>query len=185
MSNGFSAADMSTAAANGHTEGYQVGYADAVKAFDAAQPAAEPVVPTQEMLDAGINALLTFRKSGGDFTVHPSHAAQEVLKAALAASTPAAPGIDLEPLIAIRNQLHQMSAAKDLGEGWADVVIELVGDVQKVIDASPKGGSDAYITLQRIDVKRILAGDENSPGYVLSRRRISDCMQATSAEVGS
>lgn len=38
--NGFSSADMSTAAANGHADGYQAGYADAVKAFDAAQPAA-------------------------------------------------------------------------------------------------------------------------------------------------
>ncbi len=35
MSNGFSAADMSTAAANGHAEGYQAGYADAVKAVEA------------------------------------------------------------------------------------------------------------------------------------------------------
>ena len=40
--NGFSPADMSTAAANGHAEGYQAGYADSVKAFDAAQPAAAP-----------------------------------------------------------------------------------------------------------------------------------------------
>lgn len=39
-SNAFTAADMSTAAANGHHDGYQAGYADAVKAFDAAQPAA-------------------------------------------------------------------------------------------------------------------------------------------------
>ena len=31
---------MTTAAANGHRDGYQAGYADAVKAFDAAQPAA-------------------------------------------------------------------------------------------------------------------------------------------------
>jgi hypothetical protein len=55
-------------------------------------------------------------------------------------STPAVPGIDLEPLIAIRNRLHQLSAANDLGDGWADVVIELMGDVQTLIDASPKGG---------------------------------------------
>lgn len=38
--NGFSSADMSTAAANGYAEGYQAGYADAVKVFEAAQPAA-------------------------------------------------------------------------------------------------------------------------------------------------
>lgn len=40
MSNGFSAADMSTAAANGHAEGYQAGYADAVKAVEAGKDAA-------------------------------------------------------------------------------------------------------------------------------------------------
>ncbi len=39
-SNVFSAADMSTAAANRHRDGYQAGYADAVKAIEAAQPAA-------------------------------------------------------------------------------------------------------------------------------------------------
>ena len=33
-SNAFSAADMTTAAANGHRDGYQAGYADAVKAFE-------------------------------------------------------------------------------------------------------------------------------------------------------
>ncbi|WP_293705999.1 hypothetical protein, partial [Stenotrophomonas sp. UBA7606] len=38
--NGFSAADMSTAAANGHAEGYQAGYADAVKAVEAGKDAA-------------------------------------------------------------------------------------------------------------------------------------------------
>ncbi len=46
--NGFSAADMSTAAANGHAEGYQAGYADAVKAVEVGKPAAaqEAVSPT-------------------------------------------------------------------------------------------------------------------------------------------
>lgn len=38
--NGFSAADMSTAAANGHRDGYQAGYADAVKAVEVGKPAA-------------------------------------------------------------------------------------------------------------------------------------------------
>lgn len=43
--NGFTAADMSTAAANGHRDGYQAGYADAVKAYETGKPAAaqEPV----------------------------------------------------------------------------------------------------------------------------------------------
>lgn len=40
--NGFSAEDMSTAAANGHRDGYQAGYADAVKAVEVGKPAAAP-----------------------------------------------------------------------------------------------------------------------------------------------
>lgn len=40
--NGSSAADMSTAAASGHAEGYQAGYADAVKAVEAGKDAAAP-----------------------------------------------------------------------------------------------------------------------------------------------
>lgn len=38
--NGFSAADMSTAAASAHRNGYQAGYADAVKAVEVGKPAA-------------------------------------------------------------------------------------------------------------------------------------------------
>lgn len=43
-SNAFTAADMTTAAANGHRDGYQAGYADAVKAVEVGKPAAAPVV---------------------------------------------------------------------------------------------------------------------------------------------
>lgn len=37
----------------------------------------------QDVLDAGTRALLDFRKSGGDWTEHPAHAAEAVLLAAL------------------------------------------------------------------------------------------------------
>jgi hypothetical protein len=50
MSNGFSSADMSTAAANGHAEGYQAGYADAVKAMDHIGDANKMVSSAQEAL---------------------------------------------------------------------------------------------------------------------------------------
>lgn len=46
--NGFSAADMSTAAANGHRDGYQAGYADAVKAMDHIGDANKMVGAAQE-----------------------------------------------------------------------------------------------------------------------------------------
>jgi len=69
-----------------------------------------------------------------------------------AAPVTAAPGIDLEPLIAIRNRLHQLSAANDLGDGWADVVIELMGDVQTLIDASPKGDEAQQAGAQAIAI---------------------------------
>lgn len=103
----------------------------------AAPVAAASVVPSQEMLDAGIDALLAFRKSGGDFTAHPSHAAQEVLKAALAASTPAAPGIDLRKLTdSWLEQAERVSAkSPDKAAGlWA-----CAKELRDWIDASPKG----------------------------------------------
>lgn len=61
-----------------------------------------------------------------------------VLLALQANSLPRMPvaTLDVEALISVRNQLHQISAAKDLGDGWSDVVIELIGEVQTLIDAS-------------------------------------------------
>ncbi len=42
-------------------------------------------VATQEMVDAGVAALLAFRKSGGDYKVHPTHAVEAAINAALSA----------------------------------------------------------------------------------------------------
>lgn len=39
---------------------------------------------TQEMLDAGASALLSYRKSGGDYRIHPTHAVEAAINAALA-----------------------------------------------------------------------------------------------------
>ncbi len=55
--NGFSAADMSTAAANGYADGYQTGYADAVKAVEAGKPAAAQEAGYIEFLDAQNHSL--------------------------------------------------------------------------------------------------------------------------------
>lgn len=43
-------------------------------------------VATQEMVDAGAAALLAYRKSGGDYRVHPTHAVEAAINAALAAA---------------------------------------------------------------------------------------------------
>jgi hypothetical protein len=40
---------------------------------------------TQAMFDAGLAALLAYRKSGGDYTAHPAHAVEAAINAALAA----------------------------------------------------------------------------------------------------
>lgn len=56
-SNGFSATDMSTAAANGHRDGYQAGYADAVKAIEAARPSASLVEIPESVMDAVADAI--------------------------------------------------------------------------------------------------------------------------------
>ena len=59
-----------------------------------------------------------------------------------AAPVSAAPGIDLELLIEIRNRLHAMACR--IGDEWEAEASELQRDAQKVIDsmseASPKGG---------------------------------------------
>lgn len=95
--------------------------------------------PVDEFKGVAERAVLAFTRVAQELGIEPAGGAEAALEAIAKLRTPAAPGIDLEPLIAIRNRLHQMSAANDLGDGWADVVIELMGDVQKLIDASPKG----------------------------------------------
>ncbi|MGE8280099.1 MAG: hypothetical protein ACN6O2_06635 [Stenotrophomonas sp.] len=47
--------------------------------------------------------------------------------------------------------------------------------IAAALRAAPEVG-DSYVVLQRVDVKRLLAGDEYSPGYELSRRRITACL---------
>ncbi len=54
-----------------------------------------------------------------------------------------------------------------------------LADAQEAITAALRAApevGDSYVVLQRVDVKRLLAGDENSPGYELSRRRIAACL---------
>ena len=49
--------------------------------------------------------------------------------------------------------------------------------ITAALRAAPEVG-DSYVVLQRVDVKRLLAGDENSPGYELSRKRVMGCLAA-------
>ena len=56
-----------------------------------AKPAGGDIAPssaTQEMIDAGAAALLSYRKSGGDYRIHPTHAVEAAINAALCALTP-------------------------------------------------------------------------------------------------
>ena len=52
---------------------------------------------------------------------------------------------------------------------------QMLDAITAALRAAPEVG-DSYVVLQRVDVKRLLAGDENSAGYELSRRRIVACL---------
>ena len=101
-SNAFSAADMTTAAASGHRDGYQAGYADAVKAFDAAQPAAaqEVVVwmaePVMQSTRSRSRVFCSDKQLAmqWDYSGHPDYGRMIVtpLYAAPVAAAPACPG---------------------------------------------------------------------------------------------
>lgn len=96
-----------------------------------------------------------------------------VLLALQAGSLPTAPAAthDIEALISIRNQLHQMSAAKDLGEGWADVVAELMGDVQTLIAA----GASAHRVLTCVYCGHEYPQDTPAAGHQVLTDHISIC----------
>lgn len=74
-------------------------------------------------------ALVDLTNWASHYSINP--AAVEALQSMLA-STPAAPGIDLEQLIEVRNRLHVMSCR--VGEEWEAEASELQNDVQKIID---------------------------------------------------
>ncbi len=221
--NGFTAADMSTAAANGHAEGYQAGYADAVKAVEAGKDAAAPVdLPTPRSREKFIKAIegmsvsvdvdrlfdtdgrrlfgtvTTVQHDDGD--KHGLTLLVQDAQPNWEESTPAAPGIDLRnALLQLREDALHM---KDPGD-----TVNAYDRVLRLIDASPKGGSDAL----QWAVSRWNAEVCNRPLVNVHRRSLDDAwrqvirhlggddvtlcgprhddllatMQATSAEVGA
>ena len=66
--------------------------------------------------------------------------------------------------------------AAETRAGKADVGT-YVRAITAALRAAPEVG-DSYVVLQRVDVKRLLASDENSPGYELSRKRVMGCLAA-------
>lgn len=81
-----------------------------------------------------------------------------------------------------RSGLHQ--SARDIRTnrmdehlGWVREANMAIAAITAALRAAPEVG-DSYVVLQRVDVKRLLAGDENSPGYELSRKRVMGCLAA-------
>lgn len=70
---------------------------------------------------------------------------------------------------------QSLSARGVLLAAGSEFYAAALGAITAALRAAPEVG-DSYIVLQRVDVKRLLAGDENSPGYGLSRRRIAACL---------
>lgn len=175
MSNGFSAADMSTAAASAHRNGYQAGYADAVKAVEVGKPAAaqEAVAGFGSIhdrgpldlaladyereaikhgctdknamaVDAAARRVWAVLQSAAPFAAAPVDtwfadqltAMGEVIPLA---STPAAPGIDLEQFRALACFGEEFAFAAER-QPQSRVVYAQAKRLLARIDASPKGG---------------------------------------------
>ncbi|WP_313398117.1 hypothetical protein [Stenotrophomonas sp.] len=183
---------MSTAAANGHAEGYQAGYADAVKAVEAGKDAAAPVDLHAHLL----HMLGAKDHEDAGRIIGELHAASM--------STPAAPGFDVD---ALAQEIRRVDGGHSLGAGaLAELLVDWMS--RQVIDASPKGGSDAidaarwrYVRqklclsgngdgtcqMQAINLPAAIPGWPESAAEVCSfcDSAIDAAMQATSAEVGA
>lgn len=156
--NGYDAQDMASQGADGFRNGYQAGYADAVKAIEAAQPAAAQeavawrddvgnLYPSKESVDK-------YLPRGR--TVHALYAAPVTAAPAdtwfadqLTAmgevipldSTPAAPGID--PHVLARD-IHHAIADTGLAPLSPADNYTLREVIRSVIDASPKGELESW-----------------------------------------
>lgn len=162
--NGFTAADMSTAAASGHADGYQAGYADAVKAYEAGKSAAAPGIglhaPCTEAVYALARKLLWVAYVWNDHNFdHPYKIARK-----LAAEF----GIE----------------SFDQANAW-------LTEQAKLIDASPKGDStdeNNDLLPELRDVEDYFTSVDPNPIHLATvRQAISFVtgLKATSAEVGS
>ena len=138
--NGYDAQDMATQGADGFRNGYQAGYADAVKAIEAVQPAA-----AQEAVgEAGA-------MPGTDgFTMACFRAEDVPVGTKLyAAPVTAAPGIDLagkSGLLRRARSLFDQDREYALERGdshHAGQCTKDIASIDALIDASPKGGSEA------------------------------------------
>lgn len=90
--NGYDAQDMATQGADGFRNGYQAGYADAVKAIEAAQPAAAQEAVGVDAYDDALDQL--WKLAGGND--HPVYKRFLEFRDSLAAPAPAAPTLDDE-----------------------------------------------------------------------------------------
>lgn len=174
--NGFSAADMSTAAASGHAEGYQAGYADAVKAYELG--AAQEAVVWGIRIGASDSWGYTNNEEQADFLGKQSGLPYEK-KPLYVAPVAAAPGIDLaERVLCVL-----------IEEGVLARNGRVFQKLRTLIDASPKGGSDLVTVRMLMLANRWdeIAKDSPSLGGLIHEmaREMRAAMQATSAEVGS
>ena len=167
--NGFSAADMSTAAANGHAEGYRAGYADAVKAAEVGKPAAaqEAVAYLNSDSSAKRATKQAAPKELWDrkLTRSERQCWAQGFNAATVSSKPTIP------------QPHQECYSDSDGESWFDDPADSC-----IVDGMAVG--DTYtLQVSHYSVGRTYrvtkAPDETSDDYEV------EPVQATSAEVGS
>lgn len=165
--NGYDAQDMATQGADGFRNGYQAGYADAVKAIEAAQPAAaqEAVawLSKDEAQLALFKAIQAIRFGNPtDDKMILDNLRHEGLWIGRYANAPvtAAPGIDMGvpgatltidgetfTVDEVRAALLPGASPKDELESWkrgTKACAEVLGQVMRQTQDSPKGGSDPW-----------------------------------------
>jgi len=126
--NGFSAADISTAAANGHHDGYQAGYADAVKAVavsktESTTSSAQEAVPAFYLTQSAWNQILVPMTPSRDVTAYRhgfDHGYMKLVPFYTAAPLAAAP---VATLVAEMRNFADVADSCPITEGNAGAVI--------------------------------------------------------------
>ncbi len=141
--NGFTASDMSTAAANGHAEGYQAGYADAVKAVEVGKPAAaQEAVATANWKDGRlVHVLDCSPMPGGVYRLYADPVA----------AAPVVPNARItEPLRADESRQEQADAAI-YNRGWTHAGLrDIAGRAERLATDLARQGADA-VTIRKAE----------------------------------
>lgn len=115
---------------------------------------------TQEMLDAGIAAMIEFRKSGGDWTDKPAHAVEAVLQAALSVESAPLDQRFTQMLVSIINDTQDALGFTDEEKECSNGSLEILTAIRDLKEQAkamhPNPNPDAA-ALSKSTAKRVTA----------------------------